>query len=322
MKQTTMQKLILGVLLTVLSGIAGYAEDSRPASKKLRIYTAGNSFHMWLPNWLTPIENVAKITPHEQVGVSYMASAYVRQHLTQIDDKHQAKPVVESGNFDVLTLCGMHTGDDGIDQFATIGREHNPKLIVTYQEFWLPFDRLEYPLTRKNTFGDLAKSLRTWEDIPLDTKDPKLVAQNTANFNIPNADQLDKLHEPYFEGINKYVGDLNKKLGGDVVRIVPVGQAVLALRRKVIAGGVPGITKQSELFQDNLGHPGDAIRALAGYCHFIVIYHSDPRGLPLPLFPFSRNGKFTQECNLILENLAWKAVTEHPLSGFYQGKPN
>jgi hypothetical protein len=246
-----------------------------------------------------------------------MASAWVKQHWdVTVDATHKARPVVESGARDVLTLGGMHTPDEGIDKFAALALEHNPKIIVTYQEFWLPFDRLDYPLARKNFFRDLAKSLRTWQDATDTTRTPK----DTSNFNIPTADPLDKLHEPYFAGIDKYIVDENKKLGKNVIRVVPVGQAVLALRRKVIAGKVPTISKQADLFQDNLGHPSDAIRALAGYCHFIVIYHKDPRGVPLPAFPFSRSGKFSQECNLNLQELAWNAVTNHPLSGFQKGK--
>lgn len=319
MSHFALRRNLLAVALVVTLATRAHGEDNKPAPEKLRIYTAGNSFHMWLPAWLTPIEKVANVTPHEQIGVSYMASAWVKQHLTQIDDKHQAKPVVESGNLDVLTLGGMHTPDEGIDTFATMGIEHNPKLIVTYQEFWLPYDRLDYPLSKKNFFGDLATTLRPWQD----TADIAKVSKDTSNFDIPTADQLDKLHEPYFQGIDEYIAEENKKLGRSVIRVVPVGQAVLALRRKVIAGEVPTISKQSQLFVDNLGHPGDAIRALSGYCHFIVIHRQDPRGLPLALFPYGqRDNKFNQECNLILQHLAWDAVVNHPLSGFYKGQAN
>jgi hypothetical protein len=304
------------MLLLVAMTTGAYGQDKQPTPAKLRVVTAGNSFHFWISDWLTAVEKAAGVTPHEQLGTSYMASSWVKQHWDGADEKHKARPLVESGQLDVLTLGGMHTPDEGIDKFAATALEKNPKIIVTYQEFWLPFDRLDY--LRKNYFGDLTKSLRTWEDATDTAKTPK----DTSNFNIPTADQLDKLHVPYFEGIDKYITALNKKLNKDVVRVVPVGQAVNALRRKVIAGEVPTIAKQSDLFQDNLGHPGPAIRALAGYCHFIVIYHKDPKRLPLPQFPFPKDGKFNQECNLILQELAWKAVTEHPLSGFYEGKSN
>lgn len=307
--------LLLALTLSVVTN--AYGADAKPAETKLRVFTAGNSFHMWLPAWLSAIEKEAGVTPHEQLGVDYMASSWVNQHWDKPDDKHRARAVVESGELDVLTLGGMHTPDDGIDKFTEAGLAKNPKLIVTYQEFWLPFDRLDYPLMKKNFFGDLTKSLRTWEDATDTKKTPK----DTSNFNIPTADQLDKLHQPYFEGIDKYIAAENKKIGKNVIRVVPVGQAVLALRRQVIEGKVPTIAKQSDLFVDNLGHPGDAIRAVAGYCHFIVIYHKNPKGIKLPAFAFvQRDNKFNQECNLILQDIAWNAVTNHPLSGFYHEK--
>jgi hypothetical protein len=318
MNQSLAQVATLWAMLVLVLPSGTFAQQGATAAPtKLRVFTAGNSFHMWLPAWLEAIERVAGVTPHEQIGVSYMASAWVKQHWEQPDDKHQARAVVESGKLDVLTIGGMHTPDEGIDKFATTALERNPNVIVTYQEFWLPFDRLDYPLNRSNYFGDLTKSLRTWQDATGTARTPK----DTSNFNIPTADQLDALHKPYFEGVDRHIAALNKTLKKDVVRVVPVGQAVNALRRKVIAGEVPTIGKQSDLFLDNLGHPGDAIRALAGYCHFIVLYHKDPRGLPLANFPYiQRDNKFNQECNLILKELAWNAVTLHPLSGFYQAQ--
>ena len=88
---------------------------------------------------------------------------------------------------------------------------------------------------------------------------------------------------------------------------MPVGQAVLSLREKVIKDEVPGIKKQNELFSDALGHARPAIMVLDAYCHYAVIYRRSPVGLPTP--------KVTDELNQLLEELAWEAVTKHPLSG-------
>jgi hypothetical protein len=304
---------VLAIFFSVVSITQG--DVAKPASKTLRVFTAGNSFHYWLPDWLAPIEKAAGINPHEQIGVSYIGGSWVKQHWDANDDSHKARAVVESGKLDVLTLGGMHTPDDGIDKFAAAALEHNPDIIVTFQEFWLPYDRLDWE--NRNFFGDLTKSLRTWENATDTTRNP----HDTSNFNIPTADQIDKLHQPYFDGIDKYISGENGKFKKRVIRMVPVGQAVNALRRKVIAGEVPAISKQSDLFIDALGHPGDAIRALSGYCHFIVIYHKNPKGLPLADFPFlKKDSRFDQPCNLMLEDLAWDAVIHHPLSGFYHEK--
>lgn len=74
-----------------------------------------------------------------------------------------------------------------------------------------------------------------------------------------------------------------------------VGQAVLALREKIIKGKAPGIAKQSELFTDQLGHT------------------RSPIGLPVPAV-ISKLPE-AEKLNALLQELAWEAVTGHPLSG-------
>ena len=64
--------------------------------------------------------------------------------------------------------------------------------------------------------------------------------------------------------------------------VVPVGQAVLALREKIIAGQAPGLKAQEDLFTDALGHPKPPLQALVTYCHYAVIYRKSPVGLPPP----------------------------------------
>ena len=308
----------------------------QPLPGQLRIYSIGNSFHYWIGQELTPIEQAAGLTPHQSVapagpqgtpGYDFMASSKVVDHWDPKDPKdpthqapdpkHPVKATVEAGPIDVITLGGMHIPDEGIDEFATLALSKNPKVIVTLQEFWLPFDRLDYPLNKSNGFGDLTNSLHPWtEPHPIE---PGKDIPDTSNFDAPTADQLVALHKPYFDGYDKYVVDENQKLGRNVIRVVPVGQAVIELRRRVIAGQFPGVTKQSELFTDSLGHPGPVMKALAGYCHFIVIFQKDPRGLPLPKFPVRAPATITDEENKILQQIAWDAVTNHPLSGFYHG---
>jgi hypothetical protein len=137
------------------------------------------------------------------------------------------------------------------------------------------------------------------------------------NFNAATSTSLRALHAPYFKQMDDHVMTLNQKLGRQVVFVVPVGQAVLALREKVIAGSVPGIQKQSELFTDKLGHPQAPVEALASYCNFAVLYRRSPVGLPVPdVLVKSPNPLWHSEAlNLILQQIAWDAVTVHPLAG-------
>jgi hypothetical protein len=106
---------------------------------------------------------------------------------------------------------------------------------------------------------------------------------------------------------------MNARVGKEAVYVVPVGQAVLALRENIIKGEAPGINKQSELFTDPIGHPNAHVKVLAGYCHFAVIYRRSPVGLPVP--GILAKLPEAEKLNRLLQELAWQAVTQHPLSG-------
>jgi hypothetical protein len=136
------------------------------------------------------------------------------------------------------------------------------------------------------------------------------------DFDAASLAELRKMHAPYFKAFDDYVVALNKKLGKQVVFVVPSGQAVLALREKIVAGEAPGLVKQSDLFSDKLGHPRQPLQALAAYCQFAVIYRTNPAGLPMPdILAEARKPEWDSKLNRLLQELAWDAVTHHPLSG-------
>src|SRR5262249_40204245 len=145
--------------------------------------------------------------------------------------------------------------DEGIENFTKLAVEHNPKIRITVQEFWLPYD-----------VYDTANPLKG-----------RKVDHNTATIA-----ELRKQHEPYFKSIDDHVRELNKKQGKTVLYVVPVGQAVLALREKIIAEKAPGLKVQRDLFTDDIGHVKPPVQMLASYCQFAVIYRRSPVGLPAP----------------------------------------
>src|SRR5262249_12250808 len=151
----------------------------------------------------------------------------VIQHWNVPDEKNKAKQALRDGKVDVLTLSPIHLPDEGIENFVKLALEHNPNVRVTVQEFWLPFD-----------LYDTTFKLR-----------PKKVDHNALT-----GEELRKLHAPYFKSMDELVRELNKKYAKQVVFVVPVGQAVIALREKIIAGKAPGLKQQEDLFTDAIGH--------------------------------------------------------------------
>lgn len=282
--------LLLALFALFLPDCRILLADEAPSSlppKGLRVATAGHSFHVWMPAILTELAATAKIEGHEQVALSSIGGSRLIQHWDLPDEKNRIKPVLLAGKVDVLTLSPIYLPDPGIANFVKLGLEHNPALRITAQEFWLPFDD-------QSLFETRAKG------VAIDP-DKKTIAE------------LRQAHAGYFQSMDEHVRELNREAGREAVRVVPVGQAVLALREKILAGEVPGVAKQSELFTDALGHPREQIKMLAAYCHFAVIYGRSPVGMPVPKLLLKLPEP--EKLNALLQQLAWTAVTSHPLSG-------
>ena len=244
---------------------------------------------------LLEMATAAGIKDHQVVGMSIIGGSKVIWHWAVPDATNKAKQALMAGNVDVLTLTPIYLPDDGIEKFSQLGLEHNPNLRVTVQEFWLPFDQYNPHLY-----------------------DPPLVpTPKTVDHNAATVEKLREMHKPYFQEIDALVTSLNQKFGKQALFVVPVGQAVIALREKIIAGQAPGLKSQEDIFTDTLGHPKPPLAALVGYCHFAVIYRRSPVGLPVPS-AFSQSevpAKDQPALNTLLQNLAWDAVIHHPLSG-------
>lgn len=279
-------RTFLLVLFSLSTMLRADRVETPPAG--LRIATAGHSFHVWMPALLTVTAKEAGITGHQQLALSSIGGSRTIQHWDAAGDKQMIKPVLMEGKADVLTLSPIFLPDPGIENFVKLGLEHNPKLRITVQEFWMTYD--DQALWGKG------------RDIQVD-RDSKTMAQ------------LHEAHDSYFKSMDDHVRELNAKYAKDkpAVFVVPAGQAVLALRELIIQGKAPGITKQSDLFRDPIGHPRDHVQALATYCHYAVIYGRSPVGLPMPA-AIARLPE-GEKLNALLQKLAWEAVTSHPLSG-------
>ena len=266
------------------------AENDQPITQGQRVFTIGHSFHTWVAPMLTEMANAAGIKGHEVAGISYIGGSVIMNHWNVPDADNKAKAALIAGKVDVLTMSNIWLPDEGIEKFVDLAYEHNPNVRVTIQELWLPNDRYDptYPL--------------------------KYLTGIKVDHNAATIADLTKQQDLYTKAMEEMIRGLNKKLGKDVVLAVPVGQAVIALRAKVIAGHAPGIKDQDALFSDDWGHATTPIQVLAAYCHFAVIYRTNPIGLPVPpeLVVAPDQAK---ALNLLLQQLAWDAVIHDSLSG-------
>lgn len=241
-----------------------------------------------MPGVVADIAKKAEIKDHVQVGMSSIGGSRIIQHWNVADDKNKAKDALKTGKVDVLTLSPIFLPDDGIENFTKLALEHNKEIRIVVQPIWLRWDIYE-PTTKR----------------------PAKVDHNAIT-----GEELRKRHEPYFKMMDEFVRDMNKKQGKTVLYLVPVPQAVIALREKIIAGQAPGLKAQEDLFTDELGHGKAPLQLLVAYCNYAVIYRRSPVGLPVPnVLKQAKLGDDEEKLNRLLQELAWQAVLDQPLSG-------
>lgn len=266
----------------ILIGLTSASAQDAKKPPGLRVFYTGHSFHMFVPPRVEQLVKAAGIEGHKLVGQQGIGGSRVIQHWDLEDAKNKAKPALTSGEVDVFTMAPhVMIPDEGITKFTELGLKHNPNLRLLLQASWYPFDvpAGEGRITN-NAQRDDAKieSLQA----PVDEWRKKLEAQ---------------------------AEDLNKQHGKKAIFIIPVGDAVVKLRSLVVDGKFPGITKQSELFTDPIGHAGSHVQVLASYCNFAAIYRISPQGLK------AQGGGVTDEQHTILQTLAWDTVSKYPQAG-------
>ncbi len=284
-----MRRTIPKIIAALLLVSASQAAEPTPAIEKgQRVFSAGHSFHMFVPDLLREIAQAAEIEGHVQAGRQGIGGSRVIQHWDRPDETNTLKKALRSGEVDVLTLSPIYLPDEGIEHLARLGLEHNPNIRVTIQEFWLPYDVYDLNYQRQR---------------------PEPVDRNART-----VEELRSLPAEYFKSMDEHVTALNNKFSKQAVFVVPVGQAVVALREKIIAGQAPGLKEQNDLFTDAIGHATPPLQVLTAYCHFAVIYRRNPVGLPRPAV-LAKNEAWGDDLNRLLQQLAWDAVCAHPLSG-------
>ncbi len=285
-------KLIRQLSAFVLLAAVAAAQEKPDPDRGLRVFSAGHSFHPHLPSMLDEVAKSAGFTGHIIAGSSLAGGAKTETHWL-IPDPSPIKEALMASSVDVLTLAPIHLPDDGIAKFTQFGSEHNRSLRVTIAESWLPFDEYQ----------------------PAYHNEPRILRPVTVDHNAATGDYLRRIHTPYFAEMDRTVAELNANLEREVAYVVPVGQAVIALREKIITGQAPGLKEQRDLFSDPEGNPEPALQILATYCHYAVIYRRNPSGLPVPAALVGFPAEEAAALNSLLQQIAWEAVTAHPLSG-------
>ena len=265
---------------------ASTAARAADAPKGERVFFTGHSFHMFVPAGIATLAREAGITDHKTAGTQGLGGSRVVQHWDLPDGKDQARKALASGEVDVLTLApNMKLPDEGIDRFVDLAVKHNPKVRVLVQASWM-----------------------TW-----DGKGGGAGFHNADRDTLPVADIRAATAE-HVKQMSEQLRAINARHGRQVAFLVPAGTAVVRLRELLAEGKVPGITKPSKLFRDDIGHANDEVSHLVIYVNYAALYRRSPVGLP----GLTRTGAIPaapSELELLLQDIAWKTVIAEPLSG-------
>ena len=272
------------VLSLAFCRIAAADEAKAPAGE--RIFYTGHSFHMFVPPMVDEMVKTTGIQGHMRAGQQGIGGSKVIQHWEYPEGKNTAKPALVGGKVDVFTMAPhLMIPDAGITNFVELGLKHNPNMRFVIQGSWYPFDVA-----------------------PPEAGAPDRRIKDNAQRDAMKIEDLQAAVDEWRKRMEAQADELNKQHGKHVF-IVPVGDAVVKLRAMVVAGQFPGITQQSKLFRDSIGHGQGHVMVLAAYCDFAAIYRMSPVGHKAP------ERSVSDEQHAILQKLAWDVVSNYPHAG-------
>jgi hypothetical protein len=268
------------------------AEAEKPAGRRLAY--ASHSLMWDIPDILAAEVKEYGIKEHVVVGVQRNGFSTT---LAMWNGGQQSKGWLQNGKVDDFITSPMEMPDAGVDNYVAFGLQQNPKMRFFIQNNWAGF----------NMDGNLAgrmmgRGAKQWDQTTVeDLKTLNTTCENAFN------DQIKKINE-------KYKAD--EKIAREVAFIIPTSEGNTELRTLIIKKEFPGLDKQSDLFADQIGHPKPVLWTFNSYMHFACIYGKSPIGMPIPaVLKRANNPKFDADFNKRLQELAWKTVISHPLSG-------
>ena len=272
----------------------------RPAAgqeiKGQRVFFSGHSFHYFMPPILADIAKKADIKDHTQLGLSAIGGSRVYQHWNVADDKNKAKEALKGGKVDVFTMAPIYLPDDGIEKFVKLGLENNPKMRFFVQENWLPWDY--YEVNFKAPKGKVDHN-----------------APDGGRFRASCTSTVSK--HPYHYRDD---AEMSEAYETKAVHIAPVGQAVIKLRERIIASARRAGVEGARMIFSPI-RSATPIRRSRRWWQLRLLrsdLRKSPVGLPVPAVLAKANE--SEKLNRLLQEIAWEAVTAHPLSGVKAGK--
>jgi hypothetical protein len=268
----------------------------------LKIYFVGHSFHMFIIRPLISLAKEAGIKGHWAEGWDMIGGSTPMQHWERPagegeDGENEVRTAIRAGGLDVLTLASnVIVPEPAIDLFADLAVAHNPGVRVMVQHSWGDAATSAIMLARH---GRAAEA----EHVPSNEDRDLVTADELASMRVSMSAAVGRLRDQ--------LESIDARHGQAVTRLVPAGDTVLRLRSAVVAGEVPGVARQSELFRDPLGHASQPTMDAVSYAWFAALYGQSPVGMTSLQDADDPTSAARQR---VLQELAWDAVRQEPLA--------
>ena len=268
---------VTALLVGILATGAMAEEPKRPAvAEKPAGLRVMSGGHSWSTEDSAPLCQAAGIVGHMKLNKQGL-------HSGRIED---LTPLLEKGEIDAYVWQHSSVGPEFpkfLPALVELGPKHNPNFRVLMQMPWL--------------VGDGRKDVKSPED-----------------YETTDLAEYQTKMEKYRKQQEAYVDEVNAKAGKRVVFLVPLGDGMLEVRKMIVAGKFPGVTKVSGsvLGGDIMPHQGLLGKRLGAYMHFAALYQMSPEGL---LFPGKDGDGLTAEQRAILQKRAWDMVSKYPYAG-------
>lgn len=297
------------------------ASQTRPITKGQKIVMATHSFNVFVGPTRSRDPNVTP-TPgplaalaaergkagHETLAVQMIGGSTPMQHWNQgngDDAKNIAKAALSTNGdkVDVFTMSpNAKMPEEGIDLFGDFVIKHNPNARIMVQTSWSAYDgKGTTPSVGGSGGGDFTNAERD-------------------NLTVADLDRWlanEKTPDGYSDRLRTQLAGIDKRAGKEITYVVPSSTAVYTLRKEVLAGHVPGVTRQSELTRDPIGHPTQVQANLVTYVWYAAMYRETPVGLQALVDKADPNSAKREK---MLQQIAWNAVVGEPKSGV-KGQP-
>lgn len=221
------------------------------------------------------------------------------QHWERGGDDNEVKQALRSGRVDVLTLCSnVIIPEPAIELFADLAATHNRSVRVMLQHSWGDAGTTQI-MRARHAPGATTPPAALPDGVPGNEMRDSATAADLAELRASAVSAMERLRAQ--------LGAVELRHGRPFTSIVPAGEAVVRLREAVLAGEVPGLTRQSELFRDALGHATQPTVDLVTYLWFIGLYGLDVEGMASLVDPADPDGVARQR---VLQRLAREAHDE------------